>query len=110
MRSSLIGAAALALAACGSSSQPCVATILPTNTTVSTGENITFTSSLDGRPQGQTLWSATGGFIDAVGNYVAPDQPGDFTVTVRDAGDAKCTATARVHVVLSDAGTPDAGP
>ncbi len=114
MRALLVGLA-LGLAACGGSSQPCVATIFPTDVTLNPGDSQTFTSSLDGRAQGQTLWSTTGGFVDSVGNYNAPATIGDYTVTVRDAQTASCTASAHVHVVAApadagtDGGTPDGG-
>jgi hypothetical protein len=115
MRALLFGLA-LGLVACGGSSGPCVATIIPNDVTMAPGDAETFTSSLDGRPTGQTIWSQTGGgFIDSVGNYIAPATPGNYTVTVRDANNASCTATAQVHVVAApadagtDGGTSDGG-
>ena len=101
---------AAVLAACGSAApQPCLATILPAEVTLAPGDELTFTSSLDGRP-GQTQWFTTGGLVDAVGDYTAPTTPGDYTVTVADKTNVDCRAVARVHVVKPDGGTPDAGP
>lgn len=86
---------ASAAASCGTLS------IVPTSTTLNPGGTRQFLVTMSGLINTGVTWSASGGAIGTTGFFVAPNAPGNFTVTARSVEDPTLFATATVHVVAS---------
>ena len=71
--------------------------IEPGNTDLAPGEAIAFAALLGGDPAAVS-WSATGGTIDANGNYNAGSAEGTFRVTATSVNDPSLTATVTVRI------------
>jgi hypothetical protein len=78
-------------------------TLDPQTITLRQGEQRRFTAAVTGTPNQTVTWSvqegATGGVIDASGNYIAPARPGVFHVVASSQVDATKTAVATVTVL-----------
>jgi len=74
----------------------------PSEAELTVGEGLRFT--VRGDYDGELVWEASCGSVDASGYYVAPDEPGDCTVTVRPADFAGISASATVHVLPPSTG------
>ena len=72
-------------------------TISPTELTVAAGENVQFTATVAGGSGGVT-WTVSAGTITPAGQYTAPAQVGDHTVTATSVANPARSATATVHV------------
>jgi arylsulfate sulfotransferase len=98
---------AILLAAGCTSSAPTSLIISPQIAAIGAGQTIQFTPIVSNDSSSVT-WSATGGSIDANGNFTAPAQSATVTVTAALAKNPKITATAKVNVVSPGSVTPTA--
>jgi arylsulfate sulfotransferase len=80
------------------SNAPTSISISPQIVAVGAGQTVPFTPVVSNDSSGVT-WSATGGSIDANGNFTAPAQSATITVTAALTKNPKAIATAKVNVV-----------
>lgn len=73
-------------------------TLTPGTASVKPGQNARFTATVVGATNNSVQWKATGGTIDASGNYTAGSNPGTYTVTAASVADPQVAATATVTV------------
>ena len=74
--------------------------VSPLEPSLGIGARLKFSGSVTGRgsPAQGVTWNASGGAIDANGNFTAPDQPGVVTITATSSEDARKFARTKVTV------------
>ncbi len=78
-----------------------VVSVSPTEASALYGQTVTFTATVTGTLTTTVNWTvveAGGGSINASGEYVAPAQPGTYTIRATSTEDPSATATATVYV------------
>ena len=72
--------------------------VSPETVRLEPGGRRTFVASIAGQPTAAVTWSASGGTVDATGNYVAPSESGTYTVTAASTTSSANQASAIVTV------------
>lgn len=73
--------------------------VTPASATLQVGGTQTFSATVTGTQNQAVTWTATGGTIDALGNYTAGSTPGDFVVTATSVEAPNATDMAQVTIL-----------